>query len=40
MYDKAISLNPKYSEAYYNIGNSLNNLKQYKEAIKYYDRAL
>ena len=48
MYDKAIQLNPQYSNAYnniglkyiYDIGISLKNLKRDEEAIQMYDKAI
>lgn len=39
-YDKAIQLNPNYSNVYYNKGNSLRDLKRYQEAIDCYDKAI
>lgn len=37
MYDRAIELNPKFSNAYNNKGITLNTLKRYEEAIDMYD---
>ena len=39
-FDKAIGLQPVYSEALYNKGKSLTALKRYDEAFAAYDRAL
>ena len=39
-FDKAIELNPKYADAYYNRGIAKRQLKQYKEAIADYDKAI
>ena len=39
-YDKAIELNPKYFNAYYNRGTAKDGLKQYKESIADYDKAI
>jgi predicted O-linked N-acetylglucosamine transferase (SPINDLY family) len=39
-FDKAISLQPNYSEAFFNRGKSLAELKRYEEACAAYDRAL
>jgi len=40
MYDEAIQLNPKNSDAYYNKWIALYNLWRYKEAIKMYDKVI
>ena len=39
-YDKAIELNPKDADAYNNRGAAKMKLKQYKEAIADYDKAI
>jgi tetratricopeptide (TPR) repeat protein len=39
-YDKAIELDPKYADAWYNKGNALNSLGKYEEAIENFDKAL
>ena len=39
-YDKAIELNPKDADTYYNRGAAKNHLKQHKEAIADYDKAI
>ncbi|MFQ5884781.1 MAG: tetratricopeptide repeat protein, partial [Thermoplasmata archaeon] len=39
-FDKAIDLDEKYSEAWYNRGLALEALKRYEEAVGSYDRAL
>ncbi|MFO0409179.1 MAG: tetratricopeptide repeat protein [Dolichospermum sp.] len=39
-YDKAVEFKPDYHEAWYNRGNSLNNLGRYEEAISSYDKAV
>ncbi|UJB68357.1 serine protease [Acaryochloris sp. 'Moss Beach'] len=39
-YDKAISLDPKLSDAYVNRGNAYYSLKQYSQAISDYDKAI
>ena len=40
MYNKAIALNPNYTEAFYNKGVCLSNLNKKTEAINEYDRAI
>ena len=39
-YNKAIELNPNYSNAYNNRGATKNNLKQYVKAIEDFDKAI
>jgi len=39
-YDKALDINPKYTNAWYNKGLVLDYLRKYEEAIKCYDKAL
>ncbi len=39
-YDRALELDPKYLDAWYNKGLALSNLKKYEEALTCYDRAL
>jgi len=39
-YDKAISLNPQYAQAYYNRGLAKKALGQYEQAIAAYDKAI
>jgi tetratricopeptide (TPR) repeat protein len=39
-FDKAIKLDPKYTDAYYNRGTSKMYLKEYKEAIADFDKAI
>ena len=39
-YLKAVELNPRKVEAYYNLGNSHCNLNEYEEAIEYYVKAI
>ena len=39
-YDKAIEINPKYSEAWNNKGNALYNQTKFDEAIKAYNKAI
>ncbi|CAK86537.1 unnamed protein product, partial (macronuclear) [Paramecium tetraurelia] len=39
-YDKAISINPNYDDAWYNKGLALYNLNKYQEAIECYDKAI
>ena len=40
IFDKAIELDPKDANAYYNRGLAKSELKQYKEAIADYDKAI
>lgn len=39
-YDKALEIDPYYTDAWNNKGLALNNLGKYNEAIEYYDKAL
>ncbi len=39
-YDKAVSINPNFAEAWYNRANVLLDLKKYHEAIASYDEAI
>ena len=39
-YGKAIALKPDYADAFYNLGNILQELKRFDEALASYDRAL
>ena len=39
-YTKAITLNPNYSSAYFNMGNSMSSLNRLEEAIGYYNYAI
>ena len=39
-YDKALSLNPNYAEAWSNKGNALQEFKRFEESIVHYDKAL
>jgi len=38
--DKAIEINPRLAEAWYNKGNALLSLGKYEEAIKAFDKAI
>jgi tetratricopeptide (TPR) repeat protein len=40
LYKEALHLNPKLAAAYYNLGNDFLNQKQYRKAIREYDKAL
>ena len=40
LYDKAISINPEYHEAWHNQGTALANLQRYIEAIASFDKAI
>ena len=40
LYSHALRLNPKLSAAYYNLGNDLLKQKQYRKAIREYDKVL
>ena len=39
-YTKAITLNPNYASAYFNLGNSMSSLNRFEEAIGYYNYAI
>jgi len=39
-YNKAISLDPKNPEVYFDMGNCSRKLKKYKHAIEFYNKAL
>ncbi|CAK61763.1 unnamed protein product (macronuclear) [Paramecium tetraurelia] len=39
-YNEAISINPKYAQAWNKKGNTLSDLKQYEEAIECYNKAI
>ena len=39
-YKHSLRLNPKLAAAYYNLGNDLLKQKQYRKAIRAYDKAL
>jgi len=40
LYSHALRLNPKLAAAYYNLGNDLLKQKQYRKAIREYDKVL
>ena len=39
-YEKTLQLNPENDHAYFNIGNSLFDLKEYSEALNFYIKAI
>lgn len=40
MYDRAIKLNPKYSNAYHNKGIALRYLNRFEESVQMFDRVI